>query len=66
MREGRKAEVMRHWQAQTASFWAEEAYGMPEGTKEKGKWDEYRMGSRKYTPYNRWERARKGLLHKER
>lgn len=38
MREGRQAEEMRHWQAQTASFWEEEAYGMPEGTKDKGKW----------------------------
>jgi len=27
---------------------------------------EYGMGSRKYTPSNRWKRARKGLLHKER
>ena len=26
---------------------------------------EYGMGSRKYTPPNRWKRARKGLLHKE-
>ena len=27
---------------------------------------EYGMGSRKYMVCNRWKRARKGLLHKER
>ena len=33
----------------------------PEGFKRK-----YGMGSRKYMVCNRWKRARKGLLHKER
>lgn len=44
----------------------EEALEMSWQTITKMLWNEYGMGSRKYTFQNRWKRASKGLLHKER